>query len=151
MINSFKRLIRTSRAISSVVTAMILSASVLVIGGAVWAFSNNSSSVMGSNYFDEVNVRVDQARERFVVENIELVSESCLRVWVYNYGEIDINATTYVFRNGVAIGQITSQVIQGGEVKQLDITVQALSTGDELVVKVNSVRDNAINESYLVW
>ena len=105
---------------------------------------------MGNDYFDEVNENVDKARERFMVENIEPMNESCLRVWVYNYGDISINVTTYVFRNGSTIGQLTGQFMNGGEMKELDITVQTLSKGDELIVKVISVRETTENESYVV-
>ena len=139
-----------SRAVSAVLSAVILSATVIVIGGAVWAFSNNSSSLMASNYFEEVNERVDKARERFMVENIEPLNETCLRVWIFNYGDISINATTYVYRNGDVIGQITDQFLLGGEMKEYQIPVQTLYTGDELVVKVKSVRETTENESYLL-
>ena len=145
-----RTLFGNSRAVSSLLTAVILCSSVLVIGGAVWAFANNSSSLMGNDYFDEVNEKVDKARERFMVENIEPMNDSCLRVWVYNYGDISINVTTYVFRNGSNIGQLTGQFMNGGEMKELDITVQPLSKGDELVVKVISVRETTENESYVV-
>lgn len=145
-----RKLSANSRAVSNVISAIILCATVVVIGGAVWAFANNSSSLMASNYFDEVNEKVDKTRERFMVENIEPMTNSCLRVWVYNYGDISINVSTYVFRNSSNIGQITSQFINGGEIKQLDITVQTLSTGDELVVKLISVRETTENESYVL-
>jgi archaellum component FlaF (FlaF/FlaG flagellin family) len=139
-----------SRAVSSLLTAVILCATVLVIGGAVWAFANNSSSLMGNNYFDEVNEQVDKARERFMVENIEPMNASCLRVWVYNYGDIGVNVTTHVFRNGSNIGQLTGQFVKGGEMNELDIPVQTLAKGDELVVKVISVRGSTENESYVL-
>ena len=105
---------------------------------------------MANNYFEEVNEKVDKTRERFMVENIEPITNSCLRVWVYNYGDISVNVSTYVFRNSSNIGQITDQFINGGEIKQLDIAVQTLSTGDELVVKVISVRETVENESYVL-
>jgi hypothetical protein len=139
-----------SRAVSNVISAVILCATVIVIGGAVWAFANNSSSLMADNYFEEVNEKVDKARERFMVENIEPMNNSCLRAWVYNYGDISINITTGVYRNGSNIGQITDQFINCGEIKQLDITVQTLYKGDELVVTVKSVRETTENESYVL-
>jgi len=105
---------------------------------------------MADNYFEEVNEKVDKVRERFMVENIEPMNDSCLRVWVYNYGDISINVTTYVFRSGGVIGQITGQFLTGGEMKQLEIPVQTLYKGDELVVKVKSVRETTENESYLL-
>jgi archaellum component FlaF (FlaF/FlaG flagellin family) len=145
-----RTLFGNSRAVSSLLTAVILCGSVLVIGGAVWAFANNSSSLMGTDYFDEVNENVDKARERFMVENIEPMNASCLRVWVYNYGDIGVNVTTCVFRNGSNIGQLTGQFLNGGEMNELDIPVQTLVKGDELVVKVISVRGTTENESYVL-
>ena len=105
---------------------------------------------MGNDYFDEVNENVNKARERFMVENIEPMNASCLRVWVYNYGDIGVNVTTCVFRNGSDIGQLTGQFLNGGEMNELDIPVQTLVKGDELVVKVISVRGTTENESYVI-
>jgi hypothetical protein len=105
---------------------------------------------MANNYFEEVNEKVDKTRERFMVENIEPMNASCLGVWVYNYGDISISVTASVLRSGSVIGQITDQFIQSGEMKQLDIPVQTLYKGDELVVKVKSVRETTENENYLL-
>jgi hypothetical protein len=105
---------------------------------------------MANNYFEEVNEKVDKTRERFMVENIEPMNASCLGVWVYNYGDISISVTASVLRSGSFIGQITDQFIQSGEMKQLDIPVQTLYKGDELVVKVKSVRETTENENYLL-
>jgi len=139
------------RAVSLVLSAIILCAAVVTIGAFVWAFALNFSSVMQMNYFSQVVKRVDKTRERFLIENVEYnQSSSTLRVCVYNYGEVDVNVTAYVLFSGVCVGQVSGQVIPIGEIEEIDVPVYDVGLGDELVVKVNSERGNVAYESYLV-
>jgi hypothetical protein len=143
--------LRDSRGLSTVLTAMILCASVLTIGGTAWAFANNTSSVLQENYFDEVVVNVDKAKERFMIETIDYNAETnTTRVWAYNYGEIDVIVDVYVYYNGLIVGQTTDHALAVGETRQFDVAVNAVNVGDEFVVKMISERGNVEYESLLV-
>jgi len=143
------RVFSNRKAVSVVVASVILCAVVVTIGGMVWGFSLNSSSVMQRNYFNEVLPRVDKTRERFMIENVNFNNAtSKLRVWVYNYGQIDINVTTHVYLNGTIKGQLTGQAITRGTVKQLDVTVQQpVYPGVNLIVRVATERGSVEYES----
>jgi len=64
---------------------------VLVIGISVWSFATASSSIIQKKYFEEVMESVEKIKERFCIENMGVDSAlTQLRVWVFNYGPIDL-------------------------------------------------------------
>ena len=138
------------KALSSVMTAIMLCAAVLVVGGVVWAYANGSSTIMRNNYFDEVVVRVDQAKERFMIENIFYDDASTISVWIYNYGGLSVNVTVQVLNASGIISSQTGNLISIGEIVQIDVTVSSIYPGDNLIIKVISERENIEYEKYWV-
>jgi len=80
------------RAFSTVVSAIIISAVVLAVGGAVWAYSQGAMTIAAEDYAEAVINMTDTISERFIIEHVGYVSEISddLYVWVFNYGDVDI-------------------------------------------------------------
>jgi len=77
------------RAVSSVLPALLLSAVVIAVGGAIWAFSQGAMTITAEDYAEGVIDMTDTISERFIIEHVGYVSEE-LTVWVFNYGDVDI-------------------------------------------------------------
>ena len=86
------------RAITPVVSALILSAVVLTIGGVVWAFSQGAMTISSEDYAESVIEMTDTISERFIIEHVyyELDVVPELHVFVYNYGAVDIEVKVEV-------------------------------------------------------
>ena len=85
---------RSRRGLTPVVSSIIMCAVVLVIGVSVWGVASSSSSIMQTDYFEEVMESVEKIKERFCVENVGYNDTTkTLKIWVVNYGEIDVNVT----------------------------------------------------------
>ena len=78
------------RAIAPVISALILSAVVLTVGGIVWAFSQGAMTISAEDYAESVIEMTDTTSERFIIEHVAYVSPD-LKVWIYNYGSVDID------------------------------------------------------------
>ncbi len=77
------------RALSTVISALLLSAVVLVVGGSIWAFSQGAMTIIAKDYAESVIEKTDTISERFIIEQVGYVSGE-LHVWVFNYGDVDI-------------------------------------------------------------
>jgi len=145
------------RGLTPVVSNILMCAVVLVIGTSVWGVASSSSSIMRSDYFDEVMESVDKIKERFCVENlgINIISQPSLQIWVLNYGSNTINITCiriegggnfydyyppdddpYTSPNGI--------LIHAGDLFKFDVaqSVVSLTSGHSISVRVESEREN---------
>ena len=77
------------RAVSSVISAVILSAVTLAVGGGIWAFSQGAMTITAEDYAENVINMTDTISERFIIEQVGYVIND-LHVWVFNYGDVDI-------------------------------------------------------------
>ncbi|MCW4049305.1 MAG: hypothetical protein NWE89_06155 [Candidatus Bathyarchaeota archaeon] len=77
------------KAFSPVLSALILSAVVIAVGGAIWAFSQGAMTITAEDYVESVINMTDTISERFIIEHVGYVSGE-LTVWVFNYGDVDI-------------------------------------------------------------
>lgn len=92
---------RSRRGLTPVVSSIIMCAVVLVIGASVWGVASSASSIMQTDYFDEVMESVEKIKERFCVENVGYNDTTkTLKIWVVNYGEIIINVTEIRIEGG---------------------------------------------------
>jgi len=75
---------------------------VLVIGASVWGVASGASSIMRSDYFDEVMESVEKIKERFYIENIgiNITSSPSIQICVLNYGSTTINITRIRIEGG---------------------------------------------------
>ena len=65
-----------SRAFSPVIAAILISAVVLAVGGAVWAFSQGAMIIAAEDYAESVINMTDTISERFIIEMVSYESVS---------------------------------------------------------------------------
>lgn len=147
-------LFKNKEAVSAVVSSIILCACVLVVGVAVWGFSYSTGIVLQGDYWEGVNKDIQCLKERFLVENIAFNStgDNKTHVWVYNYGDINIEIDVYILRNGSVIGKnLTGTAISINEIKEVVIIpTETMGSGENLVIEVVSARGNFAYEKYQV-
>ena len=92
---------KNRRAISPVISALILTATVLSVGGGIWFYSQGAMTINSEYYAESVINNSDTISERFIIEHVyyELADVPELHVFVYNYGTVDIEVRVEV--NGV--------------------------------------------------
>jgi len=138
--------LKERRAIAPVISALILSAVVLTVGGVVWAYSQGAMTISAEDYAYSVINMTDTISERFIVEHVAYVNPN-LNVWIYNYGSVDIEVK-------IQVGIITHpaawiEIMAGGfaEVEPLSYTA---TSGDELSIRAYTRRGNNVYYRYLV-
>ena len=90
------------RGYSDVISSLILTAVVITVGLSVWGYAASASSVMSTDYFEEVMVSVQNIQERFYVEGIglDIISSPSIQIWVTNYGNVQVNITRIMISGG---------------------------------------------------
>jgi len=141
-----------SRAFSLVISAIILSAVVLAVGGAVWAFSQGFMTITAEDYAEAVINMTDTISERFIIEHVYYVDVPELHVFVYNYGAVDIEVKVEVkgetcLGAGEAWIEIPSKEMM--HVPPIDLDIIPLLK-EELNIKVYTRRGNNVYYRYLV-
>ncbi len=131
-----------------------MAAMVLVIGASVWSFATSASSIISTNYYEEVMESVENVKERFVIENTGVDSASnTLRIWVYNYGSINIAIDIIRVTGGNNISSQSVNIpISSGEVKviTLEPTEISLIRGLSVTIELRSSRGNKTYDSIRV-
>jgi acylphosphatase len=136
-------------ALSSVISSIILSAAVLVVGGMIWNYANGASSVIASQYHDESMDMVDQLKERFMVEHVNN-SATHLTVWVYNYGDVDVEVVIYANNDDVIYNSDQDNPISVVAESSVKTTFEApSSSGDSIGINIYSRRQNSVYYSYI--
>ena len=103
----------SSRAFSPVISAVILSAVVIAVGGAIWAFSQGAMTIPAEDYAEGVVNMTDVISERFI---IEMVSYNKTRVTAEAVETGNDVETIFYLDN--------SLVVSGSEAIYLDELVQ---------------------------
>jgi len=124
-----------SRAFSPVIAAILISGIVLAVGGAVWAFSQGAMTITAENYAESVINMTDTICERFIVEQV-IYDGTKLHIWIFNYGDIDIEVNVTYPDNSVGWREVSSE--------HLEEIFFDFDPGDEIEVgiKVESRREN---------
>jgi hypothetical protein len=148
------------RALSEVISTVILSGVVLAIGGAIWAYSLGATTAIADGYVDDTLSLVNEIVERFDVEHIHYnITNEILRVWVYNYGEVDITVDVYFTANSTIENSTLKEYPDGINILSGQVTMvtydysfltNPLFSGDAVAVKVYSRRQNVAYKSYVV-
>ena len=78
-------------------SAVVLTAVVITVGGATWAFARNSTTIIAKDYIDGTTEQISYLKERFTIELTYYDEYSeVLYIYVYNYGSVDVIIDTYV-------------------------------------------------------
>lgn len=135
------------KALTPVVASIILCGVVLTIGISVWSFIYAVSSGLQESYYEGVKEQIDAVSERFTVEHVAYCDGE-LRVWVFNYGKVDVQVDVYV-RGDVEGMNATATPIPASEIARIDVSLAA-SGGEELSITVMSRRQNVVYATYVV-
>lgn len=125
------------RAISPVISALILSAVVLTVGGAMWAFSQGAMTISADHYAKSVIDMTDTISERFIIERVAYIDPN-LKVWIYNYGTVNIDVKIQV--GGVSHPQEWIEVKEGSFVALEPLSYT--TSDDEIIIRVYTRRGN---------
>lgn len=141
--------LRPRNALSSVISSLLLSAAVLAVGGMVWNYANGATSVMATQYHEESMDLVKQLQERYVVEHITNNSTH-ITLWVYNYGQVDIEVVVYANNDGsiYSTDQNNPLLISSGSNAQAIISIPT-NEGDGIGINIYSRRQNNVYYSYI--
>ena len=141
------------RGVTPVVATIVLSAVVIAIGGIVWSYAQGASSVMAKEYVDGTMTLLKEVTERFAVEHVSNSSNGqTLRVWIFNYGDVDIVVDVYANVTGGAYNYTLETAAASNEIVEVDVSFQAtpLQSGQEVAIKVYSRRQNNAYDKYTV-
>ena len=139
------RFLTEKRAISSVISTVLLSAAVLVVGGMIWNYSNGASSVIASDYYEDSMEIINQIEERIMFEHVTNNSTH-ITIYLYNYGDVDVQADVYAntsstdFDDPLTIPSKESSFV---------IIPLACSSGDNIALSVYTRRQNIVYYSYI--
>jgi len=111
----FLKLLKSRRAVSAVISNLILIAAVIVVGFAVLAWAQSQSSNYNNQYSSVISSDTNQLRERMVFEYIYYDNaHNNLTVYLMNFGTIDnVNVTT-VYVNNTPNSTIALRLLSSG-------------------------------------
>jgi len=146
---TMKRSGHKNKALTPVISTMILSAVVIAVGGAIWSYAQGASIVTANIYINETFTLLDEVTERFTIEHVSNSSNGItLNVWIFNYGDVDIVVDVYV--NSTTYFTLESE-IEAEEVVRVDVDLSSspLTRGQEVSIKAHSRRQN--NDYYTYY
>jgi len=144
------RILTDKRGLSPVVATIILCGVVLVLGIATWSLTYTVSINLETSYYEDIKKQIDKISERFTIEHIAYSStELTLHVWVYNYGDVDIEVIQVVATGDAEGGNNTAIPVTHGKMVKIEISLNAMK-GDELSITVMSGRNNFAYATYIV-
>ena len=130
------RIVKDRRGLTPVVATVVLCGVVLTLGISVWSLAFSITSGLQSDYREEVEGMMDAIKKRFTVEHVAYNGTiNMLHVWVYNYGEVDINIIQVCVRGDVEEDNSTIITIAGGDTARIDVSLTA-TDGDELSITI---------------
>jgi hypothetical protein len=145
------RMLNNRKGLTPVIATIILSGVVLIVGISAWTLTYSISSGLQTSYYEGVESQVETVSERFTVEKIGYDNATkTLHVWIYNYGEVDIEADLYV-RGDAEGSNLGPTSMSRGAFAAITVSFEDfLSPGSELVVEVISRRQNIVYQTYIV-
>ena len=115
----------------------------------MWNYASGASSVMASQYHNDSQELVKQLQERYMVEHITNNS-TYITLWIYNYGDVDIDLVVYANNNGTIYSTDQNNPIPVTSKSNAQATISATSSeGDNIGINVYSRRQNNVYYSYI--
>jgi len=147
--------LKKKKAISPVISALILSAVVLTVGGIVWAYSQGAMSITADDYAESVIEMTNTISERFIIEHVYyeyLDGVPELHVFVYNYGAVDIEVKVEV--KGKVCPDAEDEWIEISSKEMVPVPTIDLETiplpEEELNIRAYTRRGNNVYYRYIV-
>ena len=126
---------RSRKAISPVVSNLILITAVIGVGLFLWWFAITRTNIASAVYAEEVGSGIEKIEERILVEHIKFTFDegeevyTALDVWVYNYGKIGVTVRQiYLEHDRLLEGSFLVTTIDIGNYEHIiiDLTVDDL-------------------------
>jgi 4-hydroxyphenylpyruvate dioxygenase-like putative hemolysin len=122
----------------------------MVIGGAIWSFSQDASTHIANDYVKGIMDLNDEVIELFNVEHVYYNHQSkTLIVWIYNYGSIDVVVDVYVDVEGEPTLSNLGNSVMTNNLVEVDIPLTA-SSADEVAINAISRRGNFVYYMYFI-
>lgn len=146
----FNTKFRLRKGFSPVISSMILTSAVIIIGSILWAYSRSATVVMTNSYVDETFMTLDNLIERFTIEKIYYNdTDKKMILYIYNYGDIPITLDIYInSSNGSGFSSLDNNVDQQS-LQRVEIPVD-VSSGSILSIKCHTRRSNDVVAKYYV-
>lgn len=143
---------RSKRGITPVVATIILSAVVIAIGGGVWSYAQGAATVIANDYINDTMTLLNEVIERYAVEHVSNSSDgSILRIWIFNYGDVDVVLDVYVNVTGGGDNSTKGTYVASEDLEEIQVfTTPPLERGDEVAIKVHSRRQNNVYYKHVV-
>lgn len=139
------------RGLSPVIATVIMAGVVLTIGGAIWSYSLGAASVTADNYVNDTLDMLYEMQERFDVEHaVYNFDNDTMRIWIYNYGEVDILIDVYTTIDGEDSESSRDHQIDAGDCKkvQIDFSSSPIAAQETVAIKLYSRRQNVAYYTY---
>jgi hypothetical protein len=126
---------------------------VISIGISVWGYTHSATSMISSDYFEDVRESVYKIKERFYIESVgvNMSSTPSLRIWIVNYGSVTVNITRILISgSGESYSHCPSDgsVVAGGTaVFDVNPSPVPLGKNTSVSIKVESSRENRAYDS----
>lgn len=133
------------RALSSVISTVILSAAVLVTGGMIWNYSNGATSIIAYDYHEDSMKLIHQIEERIMFEHITNNSTH-LTIHLYNYGDVDVQVDVYANTSST---DLQNPMTVESKQSACAVIPLACSSGDNIGLKIYTRRQNIVYYSYI--
>jgi hypothetical protein len=127
---------------------VILSSVVLAVGSVIWAFSQGAMTITAEDYAEAVIDMTDTISERFIIEHVNH-SATKLSVWIYNYGDVDIEVKIQYEAVTEPSGSDNWIEIASKDIKHIKI-MDFDSSSRELNIKIYSKRGNNAFYRYIL-
>jgi predicted PurR-regulated permease PerM len=121
-----KNLLKSRRAVSAVISNLILIAAVIVVGFAVIAWAQSTSSSYNQHYSSAINSDINQLQERIVFEYIHYDNaKNNLTVYLMNSGTISNVMIATVYVNNTPNSTIALRLLSSGApISSLNATIE---------------------------
>ena len=143
----------SNRGLSPVIATVVLAGVVLAIGGALWSYSIGAATVTADNYVNDTLDMLYEMQERFDVEHAyyDSVTDE-LKIWIFNYGEVDIIIDVYASLNSSISESYLGSNITAGYTAEIDIDFSGdpIPSQEQIAIKVYSRRQNIAYYTYYV-
>lgn len=145
--------VNNSKGVSPVIATVVLAGIVLAIGSALWSYSIGAATVTADNYVNDTMDMLFEMQERFDVEHAYYDSSTDeLKIWIYNYGEVDVIIDVYASLNSsISESYLNSNITAGYTAEiNIDFSGDPIPSQEQVAIKVYSRRQNIAYYTYYV-
>jgi hypothetical protein len=136
--------------LSPVISTVILSTAVLIVGIGVWYFVDSASNVITADYVEDTVELLREVTERFEVEHANSNdNRTILDICIYNYGDVTVELDIYANVDNETYSTDNSIIILPDDYGFAEIDFNA-TKGQVVSVQAYSRRQNVAFYKYIV-